>query len=121
MKGFHFSGKGFTRLLYLTEKEFKQMMRNIILPVVFILLPIIMMNMVPRVATQEVKNLKFSIVDNDHSQLSQRLIQKINASTYFNLNDAAPTYNKAEESLKKGSSDFIIEIQPDFEDDLIKT
>ena len=97
------------------------MMRNIILPVVFILLPIIMMNMVPQVATQEVKNLKFSIVDNDHSQLSQRLIQKINASTYFNLNDAAPTYNKAEESLKKGSSDFIIEIQPDFEDNLIKT
>lgn len=40
---------------FLLEKEFKQMMRNIILPIVFILLPIGVINMVPRAATQEVK------------------------------------------------------------------
>lgn len=43
---------------FLLEKEFKQMMRNIILPIVFILLPLAMINMMPRAATQEVKNLK---------------------------------------------------------------
>lgn len=61
---------------FLIEKEFKQMMRNIILPVVFILLPFGMINIIPRAATQEVKNLKISIVDNDRSTLSARLIQK---------------------------------------------
>ena len=52
---------------FLLEKEFKQMMRDIILPIVFILLPIGVINMVPRAATQEVKNLKISVIDNDHS------------------------------------------------------
>lgn len=117
---FSFTGNGLRRLKCLTIKEFKQMIRNIILPVVFIILPIIMMNMVPRVATQEVKNLKFSVIDNDHSQLSQRLIDKLDASNYFTLNDAETSYDAAEKSLKKGDSDFIIEIQPNFEDDLIK-
>ena len=52
------------------------MMRDIILPIVFILLPIGVINMVPRAATQEVKNLKISVIDNDHSSWSSRLIQK---------------------------------------------
>lgn len=121
MEKLSLSEKSIIRLLYLTEKEFKQMFRNIILPIVFIILPIIMMNMVPRVATQEVKNLKFSVVDNDHSQLSQRLIQKIDASRYFTLNDAQGSYHLAEGSLKSGESDFVVEIQPEFEKDLIKT
>lgn len=44
-------------LPYLLTKEYKQMFRNWLLPVVFILLPIAMMNVVPLRATQEVKNL----------------------------------------------------------------
>jgi len=47
---------------FLIEKEFKQMMRNIILPIVFILLPIGMINVMPRAATQEVKDLKISVM-----------------------------------------------------------
>lgn len=70
-------------LPYLIEKEFKQMMRNIILPIVFIVLPIGMINLMPRAATQEVKNLTISVIDNDHSTWSQRLIQKLSASTSF--------------------------------------
>ena len=47
-------------LPYLLTKEFKQMFRNLLLPIVFILLPIAMMNVVPRIATQEVKNLNIT-------------------------------------------------------------
>ena len=43
---------------FLIEKEFKQMMRNVILPVVFVMLPLGMINVIPRAATQEVKNLE---------------------------------------------------------------
>lgn len=56
------------------------MIRNIILPIVFILLPLAMINMMPKAATQEVKNLKISVIDNDHSTWSNRLIQKLSAS-----------------------------------------
>lgn len=53
------------------------MFRNLLLPIVFILLPIAMMNVVPRIATQEVKNLNITVIDCDHSTLSSRLIQKL--------------------------------------------
>lgn len=105
---------------FLLEKEFKQMMRNIILPVVFILLPLGVINMVPRAATQEVKNLKISVVDNDHSTWSARLTQKLAASQYFHLNDVSPSYGKALQGVEAGDADFIVEIEPQFERNLVK-
>lgn len=69
-------------LPYLLTKEYKQMFRNWLLPVVFILLPIAMMNVVPRIATQEVKNLNIAVIDCDHSTLSSRLTQKLQASDF---------------------------------------
>ena len=78
-------------LNYLIEKEFKQLFRNILLPVVFVLLPIGLMNMVPRLATQEVKGLKFAVVDKSHTSLSRQLINKIDASNYLSLTCYAPS------------------------------
>ena len=109
------------RLICLIEKEFKQMMRNIILPVVFVLLPIALMNLVPRVATQEVKNLRVSVVDNDHSPSSRRIVERIAASTYFTLNDYSSSYREAERYLKSGESDFIVEIAPHYERDMVRS
>lgn len=96
------------------------MIRNIILPIVFILLPLAMINMMPKAATQEVKNLKISVIDNDHSTWSSRLIQKLSASQYFHLSDVSPSYAKATESVEAGDADFIIEVEPGFERNLVK-
>lgn len=108
------------RLICLIEKEFKQMMRNIILPVVFVLLPFALMNLVPRVATQEVKNLRISVVDNDRSPASRRIVERLAASTYFTLNDYSSSYREAEQYLKSGESDFIVEIAPHYERDMVR-
>jgi len=108
------------RLICLIEKEFKQMMRNIILPVVFVLLPVALMNLVPRVATQEVKNLRISVVDNDRSPASRRIVERLAASTYFTLNDYSSSYREAEQYLKSGESDFIVEITPHYERDMVR-
>lgn len=96
------------------------MMRNIILPIVFILLPVGMINVMPRAATQEVKNLKIGVIDNDHSTWSARLIQKLSASSYFTLTTVASSYNQGLQAMEKGDVDFIIEIEPDFERKLIR-
>ena len=69
-------------LPYLLIKEFKQMFRNWLLPVVFVLLPVAMMNVVPRIATQEVKNLNMAVIDCDHSPLSAQLTQKLSSSGF---------------------------------------
>ena len=107
-------------LHYLIEKEFKQIFRNILLPIIFVLLPVALMNMVPRIATQEIKGLKFTVVDNDHSTASQRLIHKIEASTYLNLTGVATTYEEAMTTINSGDADIILEIEPGFERNILR-
>lgn len=108
-------------LPYLIEKEFKQMRRNIVLPIVFVLLPVAMVNVVPRLATQEVRNVRFCALDADHSTLSTRLINKLAASAYFNLTANVSTHTEALALIKAGEADIALEIGPDFERTLIRT
>ncbi len=108
-------------LKYLLVKEYKQMFRNYLLPVVFILLPISMMNVVPRLATQEVKNLNMAVIDCDHSTLSSRLIQKLSSSKYFNLYATCDNYNEAYALIEQGEVDFILTIENRFESNLYRT
>ena len=103
------------RILYLINKEFKQMRRNILLPIIFVLLPLALTNIIPRVATQEVKGLKICIVDNDHSSLSRRLIQKIDASAYIDLNRIAQSEKEAMQSLDDASADLFLIIPEGYE------
>lgn len=103
------------RLSYLIVKEFKQMRRNLLLPIVFVLLPVALMNVVPRIATQEVKGLKICVVDNDHSSLSRRLIQKIDASAYLILSRMAQGEKEAMHSLDDASSDLFLVVPQGYE------
>lgn len=103
------------RILYLIHKEFKQMRRNILLPIIFVLLPLALTNIIPRVATQEIKGLKICIVDNDHSSLSRRLIQKIDASAYIDLSRMAQSEKEAMQSLDDASSDMFLIIPEGYE------
>ncbi len=108
-------------LRYLLVKEYKQMFRNYLLPVVFILLPIAMMNVVPRIATQEVKNLNMAVIDCDHSTLSGRLTQKLSSSGFFNLYALCDNYTEAYNLLQGGDVDFIVTIENQFENNLYRT
>ncbi|MBF0576239.1 ABC transporter permease [Dysgonomonas sp. GY617] len=105
---------------FLLEKEFKQILRNSFLPRMIIAMPLMMMLVFPWAANQEIKNLRLSVVDNDHSTYSERLIQKIASSGYFNLTDVSVSNNEAMRSIERDWADIILEIQPDFERNLIK-
>lgn len=105
---------------FLIEKEFKQILRNKFIPRLIVGWPIMMMLIMPWAANQEIKNINLSVVDNDHSTYSERLIQKVVSSGYFNLTDVSSSNNKALGSIESGSADIILEIQPDFEKNLIK-
>ena len=69
------------------------------------------MNVVHRIATQEVKNLNMAVIDCDHSTLSARLVQKMSASEYFNLYSVCNNYEQAYDLLQRGDVDFIITIE----------
>ncbi|MDR3187997.1 MAG: ABC transporter permease [Prevotellaceae bacterium] len=107
-------------LNFLIEKEFKQLARHSFLPKLVILIPCMMLLLIPWVLNFEVKNIAVCMVDNDHSTLSSRLVQKVSASTYFHLVATASGYGEAMQSIESGVADVILEIQPDFERQLMR-
>ncbi|MDR0540884.1 MAG: ABC transporter permease [Dysgonamonadaceae bacterium] len=106
-------------LKYLIEKEFKQIFRNAFLPKIIFIMPVVMLLILPWAANQEVKNIHLSVVDNDHSSYSERMIRKIVASNYFLPTDFSVSNDEALKSVESGRADIILEIQAGFEKELM--
>jgi len=105
---------------YIVQKEFKQIFRNKgMLPLIFIL-PLIQLIILSNAATFDVKNIKFSFVDNDKTAYSRALIEKFEASSYFNVEAEFPSYDKAQNAMQSGEVDVILDIPRYFERDIQK-
>jgi ABC-2 type transport system permease protein len=102
-------------LKFLIEKEFKQIRRNAFVPRILVAMPLAMMLVFPWAANQEIRGVKLSVVDGDHSTLSRRLAEKVTASGYFRLTDVSSTFPEALHSIESGEADIILEIAPGFE------
>ena len=100
---------------YLIEKEFKQLLRNSFLPRLIFIFPCMIMLLMPWAANLEIKN----IIDNDHSALSRRLVDKITASTYFRTTALPDSYKEGLEAIEAGTADVLLEIPGDFEKDWV--
>ena len=61
-----------------------------------------------------------NVVDHNNSVYSERLIQKIDASKYFIINNISSNYNEAMVDIEKGNADIILEIQSTFDKDIVK-
>lgn len=104
---------------YIIQKEFKQIFRNKgMLPIIFIL-PILQLVILSNAATYEVKNIKFAYIDADHTSTSRALIEKFNASSYFNVLASFPSHKIANSAMLVGEVDVVLEIPNSFERDLV--
>ncbi|HPE83855.1 MAG TPA: ABC transporter permease, partial [Aequorivita sp.] len=105
---------------YIIQKEFKQIFRNKgMLPIIFIL-PILQLVILSNAATYEVKNIKFAYIDYDHTSTSRALVEKFNASSYFNVLTDFPSQEIASAALLRGEVDVVLEIPNNFERNLLK-
>ena len=106
-------------LKVLIKKEVLQFKRNSFLPKLVIVFPIMIMLVLPWVTTMDVRHINVSVVDNDHSQFSARLIAKINASDYFTLHSVTASFTPSMQMLEKGEVDAILEIPADYEKSMV--
>ena len=83
-------------------------------------MPLIQLIILSNAATFEVKNIKFSYIDNDNTSFSRELISKFDASTYFNVVSVFPSSKIATAAMLNGEVDVILEIPLYFEKDLLK-
>jgi ABC-2 type transport system permease protein len=107
-------------ILFIIQKEFKQIFRNkAMLPIIFVL-PLVQLLILSNAASFEIKNIKFSYIDNVHSLASRELISKFEASKYFNALESFSSKKEADFHMQTGKVDVILEIPSHFERDLIK-
>jgi ABC-2 type transport system permease protein len=107
-------------LLFILQKEFRQIFRNPAIMRIIFVMPLVQLILIPYAADYEVKNLSISVVDQDRSDYSRRLIQKVDASTYFDLAYSEETYSEALDIVGRGETDFVLSIPQNFERDLIR-
>lgn len=107
-------------LRFLLQKEFRQIFRDpAILRIIFVM-PMMQLLLLPMAADYEMKNIKLTVVDHDHSQYSQLMISKITASGYFKLSGYTNSFSNAMEDVEQDKSDLILTIPPKFEKNLVK-
>ncbi|GEL09296.1 ABC transporter permease [Flavobacterium glycines] len=88
------------------------------LPILFVL-PFVQLLILSNAASFEVKNIRFSYIDQDHSKASRELISKFQASDYFNIIENFASKKEANLQMQKGKTDVILEIPNHFERNLL--
>ena len=102
----------------LLRKEIKLMRRNPIIPKMILVMPVMVMLLMPLVATMDVRNVRVAVVDNDHSQLSRRIIADIDVTEELSISDVCGNHAEALQCIEKGDADVILAIPPDWSLDL---
>lgn len=107
-------------IIIIIIKEFKQVFRNRILVTLIFMIPIVQLLILTNAATYEIKNIKLGIIDNDHTQTSFQLANKIKSANYFKIEYYANTITEADKLLELNKIDLYIHIPNNFERNLVK-
>lgn len=107
-------------LRILLEKEFRQIFRDPAIIRLIFMMPSIQLLILPLAADYEVKNIKIAVVDQDRSGYSRQLIDKISASTYFDLTHYSSSYGEALDQIENDEADIVLSIPPSFEKELVR-
>src|SRR5450631_4001865 len=82
--------------------------------------PTIQLIVIPQAMNFDIKNINISIVDNDHSTYSQKLISKLGSSGYFKIISSDISYQQALKHIENGSADLVMELPQGFERNLVR-
>jgi ABC-2 type transport system permease protein len=107
-------------LRILLEKEFRQVFRNPTILRIIFMVPAVQLLIMPLAADYEVKNVRLCVVDYDHSTYSQKLVNKITSTDYFQLVDYTDSYDQALTYVEKDEADLVLQIPASFEKNLVK-
>jgi ABC-2 type transport system permease protein len=102
----------------LIRKEFLQIFRNKFISKAIFGIPIIQMLILVPAVTFEIKHIDLAIIDNDLSEESRGLINKLEGSTFFRVKEMTWSGREADNLLHRGRSNMVIEIPDDFGRDI---
>lgn len=102
----------------LLRKEVRLMKRNPIIPKIVLIMPLMVMLVIPLVANLDVKNVNITVVDNDRSQLSHRMIADIDAAESLTVYTVCNSHVEAISTIERGEADAVLTIPVDYSADM---
>ena len=107
------------RLLVILRKEFKQVFRDKFIVKIIFLMPTIQLLVLPFAANNEIENISVGIIDHDLSTTSRSIINKMEFSSYFELEKYSQSFNEGLDWIENEEVDLIIEFPANFEKNLV--
>lgn len=107
-------------LRILLKKEVTQIRRSFLMRYVIFAMPMLVMLVIPLVATLDVKNVDVVVVDNDRTPLSRRIVADMDASGYLSVTGCYFSYGEAFRRVEEGEADVIVTIPGNYLRDLVK-
>lgn len=107
-------------ILFLIQKEFKQIFRDKILSRMMIMIPIVQLIVLVPAVTFDIKNVKVCVIDQDLSKTSRSLINKFGSSSFFIMKESSFSMEEAEDLMHKNKIDVILQIPSSFENDILR-
>jgi len=106
------------RILYLIQKEFRQIIREKAFIGIIFVMPFIQIVILGFAITTDVKNVAIGFVDHDHTSMSRRLTDAFIKTESFTFSGYAASSKQAIEWLDRGKVKLVMIIPPNFERDI---
>lgn len=102
------------RTIAVGKKEFKHLLRDKRLLFVMIFLPLFLLVIFGYAVNFDVKDIKLTVLDKDHSDLSRSFINSISSSEYFQIASYLRNDNEVQEILDKKEAQVVLVVPNDF-------
>ena len=99
--------RSITNIRALLDRELKQVVRNKLLVSLLIFTVFYVVMLIPHIINNDVQDLKVAVVDNDRTDLSHRLAEKIGLTDKLTFKGVFGTYEDALEEVKLGNVECI--------------
>lgn len=107
-------------LIFILEKEYKQIFRNPAVIRMLFIAPIMQLIILPWAANYEVKNIHVAITDLDLSTYTRKIAEQIRASDYFILEDYNHSYKQSLKLVEEDRVDVIMQFPAGFEKNYVR-
>ena len=109
------------QFIIFVKKEFRHIFRDRKSLLIIIMMPIVQIILFGFALTNEIKNSNIAILDNAKDEISRAIIQRLDASRYFNVYQNLNAQSDIETAFKTGKVRLVVIFQPNFKESLLHT
>ena len=109
------------QFIVFVKKEFYHIFRDRKSLLIIIMMPIVQIILFGFALTNEIKNSNIAVLDNAKDESTRAIIQRLDASRYFNVSRNLNTQQDIETAFKSGTIRLAVVFQPGFRQSLLHT